>query len=725
MSNSLHPALSALAHQLRIIYIDERGPQAADVWSPATAATLQRYGRRFAAELYMASQQLRDQLEGMEGAEPEVLSELQRTLWSVCIWELCLMVFVGRPAVITEALIPWWQLHLCDRKVADELPSLESLERPEAKDTFWRTLRSLVARGMRAEALRLLKQHSVLRAGDRDVGGPEEQVLWPLLDRLETLLEFMPRLFEPELVQPHRDEAGLGVLEQQALRTFQHNHATWRADVSALVRDAELDAPSVPAAAEIATSGRLLLGDEAVLREHTEQWHGLLIGRLLYQSPTVMRWQLPSLLAELEGQLPSLLDEARRDPFQAIVLAILADDPWATLKSVRDAFGDGWLASHLWDLLSRAGIVGVDQMADTGLDVRSYLMLQYARALGTVPSLWQLAAQYAADLLLTPSAESAARALIGQLVRDQPVPHVVKLRKLLALCEQHGMVDEARELVSRAARARAQSAQDGVARPAAAALDFFVPAADATDRLITIAECALEAAVDAAASGAPLAGSAIAELRAMLRSKGVGGARYYTGPKWLPLYVDLLELVTAMRPTAGGNVADVGMVMDDAAVGGGGTGETAQRIQALLVTLATERNDVVGDILPNPLMRKLLQLVSGLGWAPAVAVDVAVAVGGRPHHTLPGPPLIGSSACARADGPSPALPRAFTAASIHILLREHEKLKSSASRHVAPGGGGASARLDSDLSLALSEGLAGAILDEAALTPRGSCWAAL
>ena len=714
MPNSLHPALSALAHQLRIIYIDERGPQAsADVWSPATAATLQRYGRRFAAELYMASQQLRDQLEGMEGAEPEVLSELQRTLWSVCIWELCLMVFVGRPAVITEALIPWWQLHLCDRKVADELPSLESLERPEAKDTFWRTLRSLVARGMRAEALRLLKQHSVLRAGDRDVGGPEEQVLWPLLDRLETLLEFMPRLFEPELVQPHRDEAGLGVLEQQALRTFQHNHATWRADVSALVRDAELDAPSVPAAAEIATSGRLLLGDEAVLREHTEQWHGLLIGRLLYQSPTVMRWQLPSLLAELEGQLPSLLDEARRDPFQAIVLAILADDPWATLKSVRDAFGDGWLASHLWDLLSRAGIVGVDQMADTGLDVRSYLMLQYARALGTVPSLWQLAAQYAADLLFTPSAESAARALIVQLVREQPVPHVVKLRKLLALCEQHGMEDEARELVSRAAsatrtkreavaaaRARAPTAAQHDARPAAAA--------DATERLITTAECALDEAVAAAASGTPLAGSAIAEVRAMLRSEGVGGARYYTGPKWLPRYLELLELVTTMRPAAGGSVADVGMGVDDAAVGGTGTGETAQRIQALLVTLATERDDVVGDILPDPLMRKLLQLVSGLG-------------------RLPGPPLVGSSACARADGPSPAPPppRAFSAASIHILMREHEKLKSSASRHVAPGGGGASARLDSDLSLALSEGLAGAILDEAALTPRGSCWAAL
>ena len=725
MSNSLHPALSALAHQLRIIYIDERGPQAsADVWSPATAATLQRYGRRFAAELYMASEQLRNQIEAMEGAEPEVFSELQRTLWSVCIWELCLMVFVGRPAVLTEALIPWWQLHLCDREVAnDELPALLRLERPEAEDTFWRTLRCLVARGMRADALRLLKQHSVLRAGDRVVGSPEEQVLWPLLDRLETLLEFMPRLAEPELVQPHRDEAGLGLHEQQVLRTFQHNHATWSADVSALVRDAELHAPSVPVAKEIAKSGLLLRGDEAMLREHTEQWHGLLIGRLLYQSPTVMRWQLPSLLAEL---VPST-HEARNDPFQAIVIAILADDPWATLEKVRNAFGDGWLASHLWDLLSRAGIVGVDQMADKKLDVRSYLMLQYARALGTVPSLWQLAAQYAADLLCTPSAESAkkARELIGQLVREQPVPHVVKLRKLLALCEQHGMVDEARELVSRAARARAQSAQDGVARPAAAALDFFVPAADATERLITIAECALDAAVDAAASGAPLAGSAIAELRAMLRSKGVGGARYYTGPKWLPLYVDLLELVTAMRPTAGGNVADVGMVMDDAAVGGGGTGETAQRIQALLVTLATERNDVVGDILPNPLMRKLLQLVSGLGWAPAVAVDVAVAVGGRPHHTLPGPPLIGSSACARADGPSPAPPRAFSAASIHILMREHEKLKSSASRHVAPGGGGASARLDSDLSLALSEGLAGAILDEAALTPRGSCWAAL
>jgi hypothetical protein len=98
------------------------------------------------------------------------------------------------------------------------------------------------------------------------VGSPEEQVLWPLLDRLETLLEFMPRLAEPELVQPHRDEAGLGLHEQQVLRTFQHNHATWSADVSALVRDAELLAPSVPVAKEIAKSGLLLRGDEAMLR---------------------------------------------------------------------------------------------------------------------------------------------------------------------------------------------------------------------------------------------------------------------------------------------------------------------------------------------------------------------------------------------------------------------------------------------------------------------------
>ena len=76
-------------------------------------------------------------------------AELQRTLWAVCIWELCVIVFIGRPTLITEALVPWWQLHLCDRSTAEQdLPALEALNHPEDSPSFWPTLRALIARGL-------------------------------------------------------------------------------------------------------------------------------------------------------------------------------------------------------------------------------------------------------------------------------------------------------------------------------------------------------------------------------------------------------------------------------------------------------------------------------------------------------------------------------------------------------------------------------------------------
>ena len=58
---------------------------------------------------------------------------------------------------------------------------------------------------------------------------------------------------------------------------------------------------------------------------------------------------------------------------------MLSDDPYGTLKAVRHAYGDGWLIAHLWDLLWRAGAVGVDLMPGSTLDVRSFLMLQRSR----------------------------------------------------------------------------------------------------------------------------------------------------------------------------------------------------------------------------------------------------------------------------------------------------------------------------------------------------------
>ena len=186
-------ATRSLVSQLRIVFAELR----AEAHGSLTPQALQAYGRRYAAEMYLCAQRLRDQVAAAAAAgspaslslpavaEPpaEVEAELQRMLWAVCIWELSMVAFVGRPALITEALVPWWQLHLCDRRLAEqELPALLALERPESRTNYWSTLRGLCANGLPDAALRLLKQHSVLRGG----GGSsaDEQAM---LERLETL----------------------------------------------------------------------------------------------------------------------------------------------------------------------------------------------------------------------------------------------------------------------------------------------------------------------------------------------------------------------------------------------------------------------------------------------------------------------------------------------------------------------------------------------------------
>ena len=277
----------ALCSQLRIVFSEFQSAAAPSGYPPSE---LQSYGRRYAAEMYLCAQQLRDQTESGGSAEPagEVRAELQRTLWAVCIWELCMVVFVGRPALLTEVLVPWWQLHLSDRRLAEqELPALEALEAPEARPTYWPTLRKLAARGLPELSLRLLKQHSGLRAA---ADGSDEQLL---LERLETLLELMPRLAEPELMQqPQPEGAALGQLEQSALQDFKLRHQVWASDLAALARDADAAPPSLPSAKEVASTARLLAGEEAAIQAASDSWHSRLIATLLYQQPTTLRWQV-------------------------------------------------------------------------------------------------------------------------------------------------------------------------------------------------------------------------------------------------------------------------------------------------------------------------------------------------------------------------------------------------------------------------------------------------
>ena len=57
--------------------------------------------------------------------------------------------------------------------------------------------------------------------------------------------KLMPRMTEPGLLQPQREDAPLGQLENAALHEFKDQHRVWAADLAALARDADAAPPSL------------------------------------------------------------------------------------------------------------------------------------------------------------------------------------------------------------------------------------------------------------------------------------------------------------------------------------------------------------------------------------------------------------------------------------------------------------------------------------------------
>ena len=112
-----------LASQFRIIF-SELGKAHPGGGPPPAPAPLVAFGRRYVAEMYLCANELRQEVErvppGADDEAAEIRAELHRTLWGSCVFELALIVFLQRPLVLGEALVPWWHLHLSDRRAEEQ-----------------------------------------------------------------------------------------------------------------------------------------------------------------------------------------------------------------------------------------------------------------------------------------------------------------------------------------------------------------------------------------------------------------------------------------------------------------------------------------------------------------------------------------------------------------------------------------------------------------------------
>ena len=217
---------------------------------------------------------------------------------------------------------------------------------------------------------------------------------------------------------------------------------------------------------------------------------------------------------------------------------------------------------------------------------------------------------------------------------------------------------------------------------------------------------ALEEALDAASGGAPSEeGAATAELRGMLRCEGVGGGSYYAGPRWLPPYFALLGILSAPTASHGREAGQPAHAVPHA----------CQQAKALLLGLASERGGMMeraetGDGLPDELMYRLLQFFGGL----------------TRHAPAHEPFLLG-----RLTPPAHADDRekpTFSKADTYALLHQWESLKytmlNTCPNEAANNRTHELPAEERAISLALSESLATAMIDEAGAGSRGTCWGA-
>ena len=237
------------------------------------------------------------------------------------------------------------------------------------------------------------------------------------------------------------------------------------------------------------------------------------------------------------------------DPFERSLYAALADDPWEATVAIREALGEGWLLSHLWDLIRRSNMVPPAPMPGSQLDCRDHFMLQYSKALGACPVLWQISVAYATELSMPLKPKATSKQWLKELLLQQVPRHTFALRKASSLCERLELEDIAQQLLisyfaacHKRIALRSEAPQPLLADKAGnLALRHEIVASASLNEthasLMTRSKsyCAKDY------SGCPKSAIyATSQLAALLRA---ASPPQYSGPSWLPSFFELVQLL--------------------------------------------------------------------------------------------------------------------------------------------------------------------------------------
>ncbi|XP_028402604.1 nuclear pore complex protein Nup85-like [Dendronephthya gigantea] len=316
------------------------------------------------------------------------------------VWHLCEILLIENlpGGIVLQHLLDWVKWH-CD--TADRLArEVADLPEPAESSDYWPAIYHLLFQGRIKEARDLLTQHP-----DRNPDGQDQFAI------VDDLLKRMPSF-----------KSFIG----QAEFAMKWNY--WKQECQNRCSHGELS--SYP---QLLLIAQILCGDNEAFVEVKDvcqdlSWYEIMVAKLLYSNPTIKSY-------ELQYHTKSCIDlcggQGSLQMWHQILLAAMEFDVHSVIKLSSECFGNWWFVAHLVDLFHHCDQLESHQTLDVyQVDLREFLILEYASSLMSHQSLWQVAADY---FLNCPA---RGRHYLEEYIDQIPLENEFKAFKVLNLCQK-------------------------------------------------------------------------------------------------------------------------------------------------------------------------------------------------------------------------------------------------------------------------------------------------
>ncbi|CAB3990108.1 Nuclear pore complex Nup85 [Paramuricea clavata] len=316
------------------------------------------------------------------------------------VWHLCEILLIENlpGGIVLQHLLDWvkWHCDTADRLAREVADSAEPVE----NYNYWPAIYHLLFQGRTKEVRDLLAQHP-----DRNPDGQDQFAI------VDDLLKRMPSF-----------KSFLGHSE------FAMKWNYWKQECQN--RCSHGDLSSYP---ELLLVAQILCGGKEAFIEVKDicqdlSWYEIMVAKLLYSNPTIKSYELQyhtKFCIDLCGGKNAL------QMWHMILLAAIEFDVHTVIKLSSECFGNWWFVAHLVDLFHHSDLLESHQTHDVyQVDLREFLLLEYASSLMSHQSLWQVAADY---FLNCPT---RGRHYLEEYIDQIPLENEFKAFKVLNLCQK-------------------------------------------------------------------------------------------------------------------------------------------------------------------------------------------------------------------------------------------------------------------------------------------------